>query len=289
MKPIYFFTALALSHMSLTACWVPQVIQGVRPEIFKSAPAAPPNEYQITREEGLIALATRMISIAKEAARMMAIVRDISIRRQQVENFIYFNVKNTNSSGLPHWFFNGRDYTHYDPLHRSNYTLSFKDTTNTPYPFDVLAISSYGHPPLPAKTFPADFSHYELSVVQTPDNGVGTLSLTLRAEMPRQVGLRGSFETILSGSGENTGHPVLNTVYLNFNGKVSMDGTVMEGQMSFNTVFQGKPYNGFGVLDNLGFKDQLEIQQNGQGIMQIRRVDRRWEVLMGQQVVAMGD
>lgn len=289
MKRTFFsLAALALSSLILTACWVPQVIQGVRPEIFKSAQPAAPDEYQMTREEALTALATRMISIAKEAARMMVISRDIGTRRQQVENFIYFNVKNANSSGLPNWFFNGRDYTYYDAINRSNYTLSFKDASNTPYPFDVLAISNYGDAPLPAKIFPADFSHYELSVAQTPANTVGTLSLTLRGEIPRLIGLRGSFDTILSGTGENTGHPALNTVHLNFNGKVSLDGAVTDGQMSFDTVFQGQPYNGFGTLDSLGFKDSVEIQQNGQSVMQIRRVDRRWEVLIDQQVVATG-
>jgi hypothetical protein len=280
--------ACSLSLLSLTGCWVPQVIQGVRPELFKSDAPAAPDEYKISREEGLSALATRMISIAQETSNLFVITRTINTRRQQVENFAYFNVKASNSSGLPEWYFNGSDYTHFDALRRSNYTLSFKDNANKAYPFDVLAVSNYGAEPLPAKVFPLDFSHYELSVSQTPANTVGTMALTLSSKLPHQVPLKGNFDTTLSGTGENTGHPALTNINLRVDGKASLDGTVTDGQISFDTVFQGKPYNGFGTIDAAGFKDTVDIQQNGQTVIQIRKVDRHWDVVLNDQVVATG-
>ncbi|PIQ24784.1 hypothetical protein COW36_23725 [bacterium (Candidatus Blackallbacteria) CG17_big_fil_post_rev_8_21_14_2_50_48_46] len=279
-----------LAMASLTGCWVPQVIQGVRPELIKPVASAAPDEYKISTEEGLIALATRMISIAQETSRMLVTTRAISTRRQQVENFIYFNVKSSNSSGLPDWFFNGTDYTTFDPVYRSNYTLSFKNGEGKPYAFDVLAISNYGAAePFPAKAFPADFAYYELSVAQTPSNTLGTLSLTLKGEVPRQIPLRGDIETSLSGSGENTGHPALGKIGLRVDGKANLEGTLTQGQISFDTVFQGKAYNGFGTVDASGFTNTVDIQQNGQTVMQIQRVDKRWNVLRDNQVVATGD
>jgi hypothetical protein len=275
-----------LSSLSLSSCWVPQVIQGIRPELVKASPPATADQYQVNRNEGLTALATRMISISREAAEMMRTSRTISTRRQQVENFIYFNVKN--SSGLPDWFFNGKDYTTYNATRRSNYTLSFMNSERQPYPFDVLAIANYGGAPLPAKTFPSDFSHYELSVAQTPENQVGTLKLTLRGEIPRQIPLRGNFDTVLSGQGENTDHPILGAIGLQFDARTSLDGTITEGQLSFDTVFQGQAYHGFGRLDALGFTSTVDIQQNGQSVLQIRRIDQRWEVIRDNQVVATG-
>lgn len=283
-RNLFSLATCALAATTLTSCWVPQVIQGVRPELFKSAAEIPPDEYKISRDEGLTALATHMISIAQEASNLMVLTRGINTRRQQVENHIYFNVK----SGLPDWFFNGNDYTRYDAQRRGNYTLSFKDSQNKSYPFDVLAISNYGNSPLPAKVFPLDFSHYELSVAQSPANTLGTLSLTLNAKLPHQVPLRGSFDTTLSGTGENTGHPYLNTIALRVDGRASLDGTVTDGQISFDTVFQGKSYNGFGAIDALGFKNTVDIQQNGQSVIQIRRVDKRWEVVFNNQVVGTG-
>ena len=285
MNKISVFLAACLLSC-LSGCWVPQVIQGVKPELVKPSSPVARDAYQVSRNEGLTALATRMISISREASEMMLTSRTISTRRQQVENFIYFNVKN--SSGLPDWFFNGKDYTTYNATRRSNYTLSFMNNGNQPYTFDVLAIANYGGSPLPAKAFPADFSHYEISVAQTPENQVGTLKLTLRGEIPRQIPLRGNFDTLLSGQGENTDHPLLGTIGLQFDARTSLDGSITEGQLSFDAVFQGQTYHGFGRLDALGFTSTVDIQQNGQSVLQIRRVNQRWEVLRDNQVVATG-
>ena len=278
---------IVLATSCLSACWVPQVVQGVQPKLFPSAAPSVTPFADITLEGKIVALSTRVIAISRRTSALLALSAQLAAHRQALENHVYYSVKA--SGEFSGWAFAGGIYSYYDAFSGARYSLSMIDTQNQPSGFDVLGFGSYGSPPLPAKSFPTNVYRYQLQL-QQPDTVAGdTLKLDLKGSWPVQIPLRGSFQTLLSGSGSDDGHAVFKQLSMRVDGKSSSDGSLVEGQIGFSAEIDGQIYNGFGTLDGLGLLGTVQIEQNGIPVAAIVRRDKRWDVEINGRVSATGD
>lgn len=278
---------LAASCLSLQACWVPQVVSGVRPQLFSSAAPSVTPFADITLEGKLVTLSTRLIALAKRTSALLALSSDLAAHRQVLESHLYYNVKT--SGAFSGWIFANGSYSSYDSQSGARYSLSLIDSQDKPSDFDVLGFGSYGQAPLPAKTFPAGMNRYQLQL-QQPDLVAGdTLKLNLTGTWPVQIPLRDSFMTTLTGSGSESGSSLFKQMDLRIDGKSSSDGSLVSGQIAFSAEIDGHIYNGFGSLDALGLTGTVQLEQNGIAVAQIFRRDKRWDVEINGRVSASGD
>lgn len=281
--------ALTWAGLSLQACWVPQVIQGVRPDIFPSAaPEVSPSANR-SLESKQIALATEMIHVARSSGQLLVLSAELASHRQNLENHLYYTVKN--AGDLSQWYFDNNQYTHYDTRNGARYTLALRDRNGQPYPaegqgFDLLGFGSYGPEPLPARRFPESVNRYQLSLQQSGIPFSSQLNLLLQGEWPSQIPLRGGFQTRLSGQGQQINHPDFQDLTLQFNGLSQSDQSQLSGQLAFSASIEGKVYNGFGQINAGGFLNTVQLEQNGVTFLQIVRESDRWDVLREGQVVA---
>ncbi|PKL78342.1 MAG: hypothetical protein CVV27_03465 [Candidatus Melainabacteria bacterium HGW-Melainabacteria-1] len=283
-------TALAASCLCLQACWVPQVIQGVQPQIFPSTSPSLSPDTAVTLEARIVAMSTRLISIARRTSADIALTADLASHRQALENHLYYNIKAFGANGdFTGWGFADGSYSHYDSQSGARYRLSLLNAQGQTPGFDLLGIGSYGEAPLPAKAFPSDVRSYRLELGQSDTVAGDQLTLSLTGNWPLQVPLRGSFLTTLSGSGSNSGHSAFSKMSLRVDGKSSSDRSLVEGQIGFSAEINGLVYNGFGTLDALGFVGTVDIEQNGTPVARIVRRDKRWDVEINGQVMASGD
>jgi len=285
----YALLPLLLSALSLQACWVPQVVQGVRPDIFPSTAPLPSEIAMLSLESRQVALATQAIAIARSAGGLLALTSDIARHRQSLENHLYYNVKA--EGNLSQWAFQDAQYTYYDARIGARYNLTLQDRDGSTYAqngqsFDLLGFGSYGAEPLPARNFPESVHRYRLNLQKQAQETPGLLQLSLNAEWPTQIPLRGSFMTQLSGSGSHNQHPAFEQLSLQINGKTSSDQTLVEGQMAFSAEIEGKVYNGFGRINTAGFLDTVNLEQNGITLLRIVQEADRWDVVRETQVVA---
>lgn len=85
--------ALAVSCLTLQGCWVPQVIQGVRPEIFPSPVASSGPNLDITLESKIVAMGTRLIALGKRTSAQLLMSTGIANHRQVLENRFFTTLK----------------------------------------------------------------------------------------------------------------------------------------------------------------------------------------------------
>lgn len=281
---------IALASLSLSGCWVPQVIQGVQPEIFKTPPPAPPPVSTVSLESRLVALGSRMITVGKQSSALLRLSADLARHRQTIENQNYYRVQN--AGDLTRWQFGDNGlYTYRDASTRSEYSLQvLTEGGAVPEPnFDVLGLGSYGPAPLPATTFPAHLRRYRLQMTQRDHQGQGDLSMQLNGQWPLQIPLRDAFVTTLTATGSQSDHPLIESLNLQLDGKSSSDAVLLDGQLAFSATLQGKVYNGFGRLDARGLVDTVHIEQNGVPVGKIVRETGRWDVYLGDKVLASGN
>lgn len=274
--------------LSLSGCWVPQVIQGVRPEIFPSSPASAAPTGDITLESKIVAMGTRLIAIAKRTSNALTLSADLANHRQVLENHLYYNVKADGQGDFSAWGYADGSYSYYDANTSARYKLSVLNASGQPAGFDILGIGSYGQS---VKSFPADVRSYRLELSQPDDVAGDTLALDLQGQWPVQLPLRGSFLSTLSGSGSDKGHALFQNMSLRVDGKSASDRSVVEGQIGFSAEIEGKVYNGFGTLDALGFVGSVDIQQNGVSVAEIVRQanGKAWDVKINGRISATGD
>lgn len=266
----------AASCLFLQGCWVPQVIQGVRPEIFPSAAASAGPDTQLTLESKIVAMGTRLIALSKRSSSQIALSSGIAAHRQNLENKFFYNTKAAGDFTTD-WTLSGGTYHYYDGATASRYSLDMVNNSGGNTGFDA---SSF---------FPEDVKSYNLLLENTDVQSARTLKQSLRAVWPVQIPLRGSFITTLSGSGEDTGPGSYGKLGLRVDGKSSSDASLVEGQLSFSAEIDGRIYNGFGTLDALGFVGDVHIEQNGVSVAQIQRKDKRWDVVINERVLASGN
>lgn len=274
--------ALWASTCLLSGCWVPQVVEGVRPEIFDPAPTAPPEVAKQSLTSKEVALATRVTEISQTAADVFMTHSFITRQRQAVANHVYYNVKQTQ----PQWRYQEGIYTYYDMQLGYQYTLNFLNAAGENPGFDLLGFASYGDEPLPAKTFP-DVKDYRLKLSETRQGK--SVVFETQGRFPDQVPLQQNFSTTVSGSGAE---PSVNLGFENLKMTVSGQASAsmgFTGDMSFEATIEGRVYSGFGRLDAAGFVNQVDIQHNGITVMQIeRQADSstpRWQVKKAEQVL----
>lgn len=278
---------LVLGCLPLQACWVPQVIQGVRPQLFSSASPPPSQIASVTLEGKIITLGTRLITIAKRTSGLLQLSANLAAHRQALENHLYYNVKA--SGDFSGWGFNQGSYSYYEPFSGSRYSLRLLNAQDGQPDFDALGLGSYGHEPLPAKSFPSGVYRYRLES-QLPDSVAGdTLKMNLTGQWPVQIPLRESFVTTLKGTGSDTGHQAFGDLSLQIDGKSLSDSSLIEGQIGFSVSIEGKIYNGFGTVDARGFVSKVNIEQNGVPVAQIVPHDKRWDVEVNGRVAASGE
>ncbi len=278
---------LAIASVALIAlqgCWVPQVVQGVQPQIFPSQAPVATEISTLSLESKQVALATRMITLAQEAAGAFEISVDLGAHRQALANHLYYNVKQ--SSQFSQWFFNDGLYTYYNPATGTRYGLNFLDNQAQKPAFDVLGFASYGSEPLPAKDFPASVTHYQITQEHFSAINNDNVKLQLNGVWPGQIPLRGSFDTALSGTGSLQKNSHFEDLKFSLTGNTRSDGAIFDGQMAFSAVINQKVYNGFGRFDRQGLLGSVDLEQNGQSVAQIIRQGQTWQVQMNQQVVA---
>lgn len=278
----------AAASLSLQACWVPQIVSGVRPDIFPSTAPTTAPVSDITLESKLIKLSTRLITATKRTANTFALTTDLAAHRQNLENNNYYNVKLASAS-FSGWSYGNGTYTSYDSATGARYGLKMLNTADQSAAFDILGQGSYGPPPLPAQSFPPDVYRYRLGMSQPDPLASDALSLNLTGSWPTTIPLRGSYTTTLTGSGQLDGNSEFKSVSLRIDGKTSSDGSQLDGQLGFSTEIDGRVYNGFGTFDGVGFKDTVQIEQNGVPVAQIVRRDKRWDVEINGRISASGD
>jgi hypothetical protein len=270
---------------TLTGCWVPQIMQGVQPNIFPSSPTPAPIVSTLSAEEMQVAMASRFVSASRDLAAMLLSTRRISERRQQIENHIFFNVK----SGLPDWTFINGTYQNYD-IYRGNLMyLNFLNGQGVPYSWDVLDVASYGDSPRPGgKTYPADNATYELKMAQRSVlNKEGALSTTLIATWPRPIPIQGDFATDFRGTGNVVDLPWADRFDLAVDARVGMVSPFnVQVSMEVQTRSDRRVYNAFGQIDERGLTGTVNLLHNGLSQLQIVRVDNRWEIRREDRVVA---
>lgn len=278
--PLKKCSGLLLSSLLLSSCWVPQVVEGVRPQIFDASPTPPPEVARQSLTSKEVALATRMIEISQTAAAHFTVHGEIARQRQAVANHLYYNVQQFQSSQIALWRYAEGDYVYYDSQKGHQYTLSFQNAAGENPGFDLLGMASYGEAPLPAKTFPA-VQDYTLKLSETRYGK--SVALQTRGHWPDQIPLRGSFMTEISGSGvEPNVNLGFEDLTLLLSGKADA-AAGFEAEMSFNASIEGKVYNGFGRLDSTGYLDTINIQHNGITVLSIERNTAentpRWHVI----------
>lgn len=278
----------AAACLSLQACWVPQVVSGVRPQIFPSAAASVTPFADVTLEGKLVALSTRLVAISKRTSGLLSLSSNLAAHRQAIENQTYYSAKAA-SGNFSGWVYANGGYTTYDSQSGARYSLSLIDGQSKPASFDVLGQGSYGQTPQQANVFPSDIHRYQLQL-QLPDPlASDSLGVSLTGVWPNQIPLRDVFNTTLSGSGEVNGTGVFKHLDLRIDGKTSSDGTLTEGQLGFTTEIDGHVYNGFGTLDARGFDHDVTIEQNGIAVAVIKPSDKRWDVLINGRISASAD
>lgn len=282
--PRHRFVLAILTISSLSACWVPQVVQGVRPEIFPSAPASVTPSAEVSTQSKQVALATRMVAVSRQVANSFHLSTELAQHRQRLENHLFYNVQQTGD--FSRWFFSADRYTYYDSTQGARFELQFYKSGNDAPGFDVLGYGSYGAEPLPAKAFPSDVSRYQLSLNQQGTQFQDQLNVSLNGSWPTQIPLRDSFNTVLSGSGQVSDSAFYQDLSLQINGQTASAASSFEGQLAFSASIDGKVYNGFGRFDNLGFSNQVSLQQNGAEVAVIERQDKSWQIKIADQVVA---
>lgn len=268
--------ALAVSCLTLQGCWVPQVIQGVRPEIFPSPVASSGPNLDITLESKIVAMGTRLIALGKRTSAQLLMSTGIANHRQVLENRFFYNTKAAGDFTTD-WTRTGGTYSYYDAVSASRYTLDLLNGSGGKTEFDASA------------SFPAEVKRYELALDNTDVTSGRSLKQLLTATWPVQIPLRGSFETVLTGSGEDSGPGSYGKLGLRVDGKTLSDASRVEGQIGFSAEIDGKVYNGFGTLDSLGFVGDVHIEQNGVSVAQIQRKDKRWDVVINERVLASGN
>ena len=275
---------MSLGLLGLQGCWVPQVVQGVRPQIFPSQAPAATEVSTLSLESKQVALATRMIDVSKQAAEAFGVTIDLANHRQALENQLYYNVKQ--SSSFSEWFYNDGLYTYYNPSSGVRYSLNFLDANAQKPGFDVLGFASYGSDPLPAKRFPETVTRYQLAEEQSSAIYKDQLTLELNGQWPTQIPLRGSFNSILSGTGQLKNAQAFEDLKFNLTGNTHSDGAILDGQIAFSATINQQVYNGFGRFDQQGLLGSIDLEQNGRSVAQIIRVDQGWQVKINEQVVA---
>jgi len=278
----------ALSGLTLQGCWVPQVVQGVRPEIFPSTLPENPLLARLSLESKQVALATSAIKTSRVMAEMFYLSGSLASHRQSLENHLYYNVQSLDSFSGWQFIKSEGNYTYYNTSDGSRFSLLFMDTTGNQFEdFDLMGFSSYGPEPQPAQAFPKQIKSYQLGMKRFNFQDNAHLGITLKGSWPEQVPLRGSFQTTLNGSGSLPDHPYLENLSLKLDGTASSDHAQIDGQLSFSTNIEGKIYNGFGRFDAIGFVDSVFIEHNGLNILTIQRQDDdSWNIIRDQKVVA---
>lgn len=269
----------------LTSCTVPQIIQGrITPS---PTPTPTVSASGLSLQQGYVALATRMITVSQEAGRLLQSSRDISLRLQQIQNFVFFNVKQT-GSGLAGWGFANSLYSRYDVSRGNQLSLAFEDSQGKAYSWDLLETSNYGETPRPAKAFPQDAKTYTLTLSKPSTANEGTILMAAKGTLPGQIPLQGDFTTTFSGTGNVDAHPYLSNFSYRLDGTANTLENGANGQLSFQTTFQKEVYNGFGRVDAQGFTGTVTVQNNGRTVAEIERQGDLWAVKIDGRVVATG-
>lgn len=275
---------VSMGLFGLQGCWVPQVVQGVRPQIFPTQAPVAKELAALSLESKQVALATRMIALSKQVAGAVSLTVDLAAHRQALANHLYYNVKQSRS--FSEWFYDKGQYIYYDPASGVRHRLHFLDAQAQAPEFDVLGFASYGAEPLPAKEFPATVTHYQLQEEHASAIFKDDLRLQINGIWPTQIPLRESFDTTLSGSGSLTNTSAFEDLTMSLTGTTRSDGSAFNGQMAFTAQIDQKIYNGFGRFDRQGFLDSVDLEQNGQRVAQIIRQGQSWQVKINEQVVA---
>lgn len=277
--------AVSLLGLSLQGCWVPQIVEGVRPELFPSAAPESIESASLSTEAKQVILGTTLISLARRTAQDMALSIGLAAQRQALENHVFYNVKQNQFQG---WRFEEGLYRRIDSSTGTRYRLSFLTRNGQPYTetysaFDILGQASYGAEPLPAQDFPQDVTRFVLSStrdLESPDNSDDDdLKLSLNGEWPVQIPLRAAFTTVMTGTGQVQVHPAFTNLSLNIDGTTRSDGSLLSGQLSFAAEISGQAYNGFGQFDAQGFNSDVVIEQNGVPVLSIMPREGRWDVV----------
>lgn len=264
-----------------SSCWVPQVVEGVRPEIFDPAPTPPPEVARQSLTSKEVALATRMAELSQTAADVLMTHSFISRQRQAVANHVYYNVK----QAQPQWRYQEGVYTYYDAQLGYQYTLNFLNAAGENPGFDLLGFASYGDEPLPAKQFP-NVKDYQLKLSETRHGK--SVVFQSQGRWPDQVPLQNDFSTPITGSGAE---PSVNLGFENLKMTLSGQASVsagFTGDLSFEAEIEGRSYSGFGRLDSAGYVDRVDIQYNGVTVLSIERQSDstpRWQVIKAGQVL----
>lgn len=267
----------------ISSCWVPQVVEGVRPQIFDADPTPPPEVARQSLTSKEVALATRMIEISQTAADVFSTHATIAQQRQAIANHLYYNVKQSNFS---QWRYQEGGYRYYDAQKGHQYELSLQSPGGDTPNFDVLGLNSYGSTPLPAQAFP-NVQQYVLNLSETRYGK--SVALQTQARWPEQIPLRGSFITDVTGSGiEPNVNLGFEDLKLTLSGKVDVSAS-FEGDLSFVANVEGRSYSGFGRLDASGYLDTVSLQHNGITLLSIERSTAtnpaRWNVIKAGQVL----
>lgn len=278
-----YVTGLAAAAL-LSGCWVPQVVEGVRPQIFDASPTPPPEVARQSLTSKEVALATRMIEISQTAADVFATHESIAQQRQVIANHLYYTVKQ--QSAFTMWRYEAGDYRYYDTQKGYQYLLKLQNTQGESPDFDVFGLNSYGESPLPAKTFP-DVQRYALDISENRYSK--SVALQTQGKWPDQVPLRGGFATEITGSGADTNINLgFEDLKLGISGKVDV-AAGFEGELSFVATIEGRTYSGFGRLDASGYLNTIDLQHKGVTLLSIERNTAentpRWNVIKAGQVL----
>lgn len=275
--------ACLVGSVLISSCWVPQVVEGVRPQIFDAAATPPPEVARQSLTSKEVALATRMIEIAQTAADLFGTHATIAQQRQAVTNHLYYNVKQSN---FAFWRYQEGNYRYYDAQKGHQYQLSLQSAAGDAPDFDVLGLSSYGAAPLPAQSFP-NVQQYALNLSETRYGK--SVALQTQGRWPDQIPLRGGFMTEITGTG------IEPNVDLGFEDlKLTLSGNVdvaagFEGELSFVAQIEGRSYSGFGRLDSAGYLNTVGLQHNGIMLLSIERSTAtnapHWNVIKSGQVL----
>lgn len=286
MTKRFVFLSLCLG-LTLQGCWVPQIVQGVQPELFPSAIPVKPSLAKLSLETKQVALATTAIASSRVAAEVFYLAGSLANHRQALENHLFYNVRSLDTfSGWQYLKPDGL-YTYYNSGDGSRFKLGFIDTTGKAFAdFDLMGFSTYGPKPQTAQSFPAQVKQYQLELQRFNFQDQTGLQINVNGIWPPQIPLRESFQTELSGSGLLPEHPYLENMSFKLDGNAASDHSQISGQMSFSARIEGLVYNGFGRFDAKGFVDTVFVEHNGLTILQIQRSNDSWNVLRDQQVVA---
>jgi hypothetical protein len=282
-SPWLRYLACLTGSVLISSCWVPQVVEGVRPQIFDASPTPPPEVARQSLTSKEVALATRMIEISQTTANLFATHATIAQQRQAVANHLYYNVKQSN---FALWRYQAGDYVYYDTQKGHQYTLALQSATGEKPAFDVLGLDSYGAAPLPAQRFPK-VQQYMLNLSETRYGK--SLGLQTQGRWPDQVPLRDGFITDVTGTGIEPNVDLgFEDLTLTLSGKVDVSAS-FTGELSFVAKIEGRSYSGFGRLDASGYLNTVNLQHNGVPLLSIERSTAttvpHWNVIKAGQVL----